>query len=418
MKAAKHETMRSHNVSVLFQCLREFGPLTRHDLQEKTGLSWGAVSSIVNAFLSHNLLTETPIKGNRTGRTPASLDINDKDNLLLGIDLHAQGISCAITDLRARTLFQSREPVRHDTRQGFLEQAMRMLQDAILGLGLDKRRYIGIGISVQGSVDAENGISLGSPHLPEWNNVPVCDLFQRRFGLPAVLVHDTNAMVLAEQWSGNAKNVRNLIFLRLDMGLGMSLVIDTKIYTGADGTAGEFGHMIINPDGPLCTCGNHGCMETYVSGRSILNKVRERIKAGCCDLNLTGAPFDRDLALVAEAARGGSAFERGLFESMGMYLGVGISNLIIMLNPEMVVIGGDLAKYGDLYMDSVHQVLSRNVWNASRINLALSSLNTDAATGAALILAQKLLGGQIAHPLAALFHPPDEAAEGAPQKTD
>ncbi len=414
MRAAKHETMRNQNVSVLFQCLRASGPLTRHELQEKTGLSWGAVSSIVGAFLSNGMLTETPVPGNRSGRTPASLDVNSQDNLLIGVDLNAQGISCVITDLRARTLFSNREPVAHATQRGFLNQAISMIEDAILEMGHDISHYIGIGVSVQGSVDTANGVSLNSPHLPEWNNVPVSDILKQRFALPVVLVHDTNAMVLAEQWSSNAKSMRNLVFIRLDMGLGMSMVIDNKIYVGADGTAGEFGHMVINPDGPLCTCGNYGCMEAYVSGRSLLQKVREGIKLGCCDLELTGTPFDHDLALVAGAARAGSVFERGLFSNMGMYLGAGISNLIMMLNPEMVVIGGDLAKYGDLYMDKVHQVLKRNIWNASRVNLIASSLDTNAAVGATLMLCAQVFSGQIAHPIASLFHSGGEnAAEDA-----
>lgn len=404
MRTAKHETMRSQNAAVLLQCLREFGPLTRHELQERTGLSWGAVSSIVNDFLSLGLLAEKPLQGSHTGRTPFSLDVNMQQNLLIGIDLHAQGISCVVTDMRARTLVSNRESVASDTRKGFLEQAMRMINQAIAQSGMDRSRFVGIGVSVQGAVDAANGISLHSPHLPEWNNVPVCEIMQKRFDLPAILVHDTNAIVLAEQWNGKARNVRNLIFIRLDMGLGMAMVVDNRIYTGADGTAGEFGHMVIHPDGRRCTCGNYGCMEAYASGRSILQKVREGVEAGQCDLRLTGAHLDRDLAQVAQAARDGSDFARGLFEDLGKYLGLGVSNLIFMLNPEMVVIGGDLAKYADLYMDRVLQVLEKNVWNDGRINLELSSLDTDAAAvGATLMLTRQVLSGQIVHPLGALF---------------
>ncbi len=406
MRTAKHETMRSQNASVLFQCLREFGPLTRHELQEKTGLSWGAVSSIVSDFLAMGLLTEKPMQLCHPGRTPFALDINQQSNLLIGMDLHAQGLSCVVTDMRARTIVSSRENIENFCRTGLLEPAARMIEEAILASGVEASKFIGIGVAVQGTVDTANGISLHSPHLPEWNDVPVCEFFQNRLHLPCVLVHDTNAMVLAEKWSGKARSARNLVFIRLDMGLGMSLVVDNSIYTGADGGAGEFGHMVVNPDGPKCTCGNYGCMEAYASGRTILQRAREGKKMGLCDLPLTLNEDNKDLQMIARAAREGSAFEKGLFETMGMYLGVGIANLIIMLNPEIVVIGGDLTAYSDLFLDNVRKVLFHNVWNGSRIQIELSSLGTDAAAvGATLMLAEQVLSDGIARQMGGLLRP-------------
>ncbi|MEA4897121.1 ROK family protein [Bacillota bacterium Meth-B3] len=403
MRTAKHETMRSLNASVLLNCVRKQAPLTRHELQHRTGLSWGAVSSIVSEFLALGILTEMPIQNTHAGRTPVALDINARDHLCVGLDIHAQGLHCVVTDMRARTLYTTREGVRLPSRQGVLDQAVSMAEEAIERVGVEKSRYIGAGLSVQGAVDAERGVSLHSPHLPDWRNVPLTELIGGRLGLPATLSHDTNAVMMAELWSGRASGARNLVFVRLDMGIGMAVVIDDRLYTGASGIAGELGHMVINPGGPRCTCGNYGCLEAYASGRSILQRVREGINTGCCALKLTGR-YDRDLDLVAEAADAGSAFERDLFETMGMYLGVGISNYVIMMNPEMVVIGGDLARHSRLYLDRVNAVLKRNVWTGGPIDVVISDLNPDAAAiGATLLLVQQALGGHIPHSLGDLF---------------
>lgn len=404
MHIVKHETMRHQNAAVLLQCVREHGPITRHEIQEHTGLSWGAISSIASEFLACGVLCQVPAEGQRPGRTPSALDIDSQNNLLIGIDLHSQGISCVVMDLRARRLCDLRDDQPAPTREAFLQQAFALVERAMEKSGFDRDRFLGIGVSVQGSVDTARGVSLHSPHLPDWREVPLGSLFEERFGLPVALSHDTNAMVLAEQWNGKARNVRNLVFIRLDKYLGMSLVIDNRLYTGTDGTAGEFGHMIINPDGPRCTCGNYGCVEAYASGRSLLERAREggRLESGAPGSNENS--YERDLARIARAARDGGEFERGLFDRLGYYLGVGISNLLIMLNPEIVVISGDMVHYADLFMERLNRVLRRNVWNDSRIHVELSELdNSAAAVGAALNVAQQLFEGRIEHPIGALI---------------
>ena len=413
MQVAKHEMMRSVNTATLLNCLFENnGPLTRQELQKRTGLSWGAVSNIVADLLALNLLIEAPVKSSHAGRRPSVVDVNPKENLCIGVDIHMQGIACVITDLRGDALVSLRRSIFGLSRAAVLDTVKKLIHEAIDSIEGEKESFIGIGVSIQGSIDRTSRVSMYSPHLPDWTNVPVCDILEREFQLPSVLFHDTIAMIVAER-RHSAHRARNMAFVKLDMGLGLSMVLNDQVYTGFDGNASEFGHIIIDPQGPLCTCGNHGCLEAYVSGRSILFNARDGVAEGRSQLKLTENDFENDIALVAQAAREGSAFEKELFDTMGGYFGIGISNLINFLNPELIVLGGELAKYSDLYLDKAMSVIRKNVWNTSCVQIELSSLGSNgAAIGAAMSLLRQAINGHIPHSIGSLFRTLHAPAEG------
>lgn len=403
MPGAKHETMRSANTALLLNALIDNGPMTRQALQKQCGLSWGAVSNIVSELILSGVLCETVLPTAHAGRKPSAVAISSENNLCIGVDVHMQGISCVITDLAGHELVSLRRSIDGASRQQILDRTVDAVREAMNTLGVPTCQYIGIGVSVQGSIDATGRISLYSPHLPDWNNVPLCDLLETEFNLPALLIHDTFAMILAER-RYKEHCAQNMAFIKLDMGLGMSMVLNGQLYTGSDGNASEFGHIIINPEGPLCTCGNHGCLEAYASGRSLLSHLYTGIQNGRCQLKLDGADFEHDLLLAAQAARDGSAFELQLFERMGQYLGIGISNLINFINPELVIIGGELCRCSDLYLESTMRVVQKNVWNSNRIQIALSMLGrSGAAVGAAVSVLHQVISGQISHPIGKLF---------------
>lgn len=403
MQVAKHETMRSVNTAMLLNCLLDNGPLTRQELQKKTGLSWGAVSNIVSELLTLQILCEAQLKSSHAGRKPCVVDINSKNNLCIGVDIHMQGIVCVITDLRGQALVSVRRGIEGASRPEVLERAADGIREAMQTLNVEKESIIGIGVSIQGSIDSTNRVSIYSPHLPDWSDVAVCDFLEERFGLPALLFHDAVAMIIAER-RHSAQNVRNMAFVKLDMGLGLAMVLNGQLYTGSDGNASEFGHIIIDPNGPLCTCGNRGCLEAHVSGRSILEQMRRGVQTGESSLELPGKDFESDLAIVAQAAREGSPFEKELFAAMGGYFGLGLSNLINFINPELVVLGGEMARYSDLYLEQAMKAIHKNVWNTSRIQLKLSTLDSNgAAVGAALALLRQAMNGHIPHAIGSLF---------------
>lgn len=399
MQTARHDTMHSVNTSVLFQCLREEGALTRLELQRKTGLSWGTVSNIVTELLEAHIVTETPVDSSQVGRRPVTVDFDCQHNLCIGLDIHMQGITCTITDLRGNKLWLMQEPIVVNTRQGVLSQAVRMVRTVLEVPQFNRNYIIGIGISIQGSVDTASGISLYSPHLPEWKNVPLCNIFAKVFQLPTVLIHDADAMLLAEQWYSK-HNTTSMAFIRLDMGVGMGLIVNNRFWDDRNGANCEFGHMIIKAEGRRCTCGNQGCLEAYASGRSILEQAEELVQAGKADFTIYGdTPLQR-FESIAQSAVDGSKQAVILFERLGFYLGIGLANLINTIHPELVVLGGVMKDYSALFLNRAIEVMHRNVWTRNGICVTLSELeDSGAAAGASIAVIKRVDAQCVTHPI-------------------
>lgn len=390
MYTVKHQMMRSINTTALLQVIYQHGAMSRQLLHQHTGLSWGAISNIVADLLAKGILVETPVEGKHSGRPPTEVDINSRKYLFGGIDINMQGLCCVITNVVGQTLISLHEADIGQTAQAVLDKCSVLLRRALEALKLQPQEISGIGISIQGSIDQSCRISLYSPHLPEWNHVHVCDYFEAQFGVPAMLFHDTNAMLLAERRKTNHR-VQHMAFIRLGMGFGMSLMINGQSYSGADGNASEYGHTIIQPDGLRCTCGNRGCLEAYVSGRSLLQQTKAGVEAGQSQIQLTQGDDIGNLARLAQAARAGNEFERSLFRKMGHYFGLAMVNLINALNPELIVVGGDLSHFSDLYLEEANAIIQERAWKQNRICMVQSSLDADgAAIGAAVSVVKYL----------------------------
>lgn len=407
MQTAKHDLMRNTNTLNVLECIMKRGPITKRDLQAETGLSWGSISNITNELLHKRVVTECKSTDSVIGRIPVKLDINGRENLIVGLDINIEGLTAVLIDLKCRVLNERRAGIARNEPAAILEQVKQLVNELIVDSHIGKPGLLGIGVAMQGAVDVTRGLSIFSPHFLNWNNVPIGSILEQEFDLPVYVEHDPNCMALAERWLGEAREVVSLLFLRLAMGIGMSIIINGEIYRGADGSAGEFGHTIINPGGPRCTCGNNGCLEAYASGSSILRKAVEGVTLGRAPVMsaLAGGKTDFDLDLVIAAARQDDAYAKGLFEEAGAYLGVGISNLINIFNPDLVIISGKMAQCGELYLNRTQQVASEKAWKSSRINLAFSKLeNNAAAIGAAAIYLQKIFKEDQRQILKAVFH--------------
>jgi len=390
--------MRNSNMLTILKCIKEYGPLTKRDIQNKTGLSWGAISNITNDLLKKRIIYEFKLSESLVGRTPSQLEINDKENLIIGIDINIEGLTAVLTDLKSRILKNIKVRIKNDSKEEIITQAKQLIYSIMQESGVQRYNILGIGVAMQGAVDIEKGISIFSPHFTDWTNVPVKGILEKEFGLPVYVEHDPNCMAMSEKWLGYAKDSKNFLFIRLSMGIGMSIIINGDIYRGADGSAGEFGHITMNPNGSRCYCGNYGCLESYASGRSILQKAEEGLKLGRTNVlkTLAGAVDEIDLATVATALRQGDDYLAGVFDDVGTYLGIGISNLINIFNPDLIVIGGELSKYSDLFMDRVRQLVNQKSWKGSRINIITSKFNDDsAALGASALIIQKFFNGDI-----------------------
>ena len=395
MQTAKHQVMRSMNTTALLQTIHQYGAMSRQLLHERTGLSWGAISNIVSDLLSEGILIELPVEGKHSGRPSADIAINARKYLFGGIDINMQGLSVVITNMVGKALITLYELNIGNTPQEVLEKCADLLNGCLQKMSLSAADLSGIGVSIQGSIDSSRRVSLYSPHLPYWDNVQVCDFFEKRFGISTLLFHDTYAMLQAERMEGR-HNAQNMAFIRLSMGFGMALFLNGQSYMDMGGNASEYGHTIIKPNGLRCTCGNCGCLEAYVSGRSLLYQAQEGVARGTYNVELKDGDNWGNITRLAQAARDGHSYERSLFKQMGHYFGIGLVNLTNTLNPEMIIVGGNLAQFSDLYIDEAINVLKMRAWKQNHPRVVLSNLNMDgAAIGAAISTVKFLPDGSL-----------------------
>jgi glucokinase len=219
---------------------------------------------------------------------------------------------------------------------------------------------VGVGVGAPGPLNPDSGIVFDAPNLSGWRDVPLKQSLEARLSLPVFVEHDATAAALGEWWRGAGRGVSDLIYLTVGTGIGGGIIINDQLVHGVTGTAGEVGHMTIDVDGPPCPCGRStGCLEALASGRAIARMAREAIAAEVRTAVLAiagGDPGAVEAAHVVEAARQGDRVAREIFSRAATYLGVGVANLLNLLNPARVIIGGGVSKAGDLLFDPVRRI--------------------------------------------------------------
>ncbi|MEP7213319.1 MAG: ROK family transcriptional regulator [Acidobacteriota bacterium] len=325
--------VRDINQSMFLHLIRKRQPVSRADIAKLTGLRAGTVSAIVNRLIKNTLVyegTEGPSSG---GRRPKNLYINAESSYVLAIDIGVLDTVFAVSDFNGRILQQ-----KSLMTEGEPEAFLHGLADEIQSL-IKKRyphaRFGAVGVSVPGLIDRETGMIEVSPNL-EWQNVPLRKILEERLGLPVYVENDANSAAFSELWYGPVQDtaVGTLVFILVVEGLGTGLIIDGELHVGSKLGLGGFGHMSIDPNGELCSCGRRGCWETFASERATVERFhRVTAKQGLPLVNITD--------LIALANKGDEMAIQSLTIT-AEYLGEGISNLVHGIYPETVVVGGKI----------------------------------------------------------------------------
>ena len=259
----------------------------------------------------------------------------------------------------------------------------------------------GIGIAAAGILDIDRGIVTTSPNLPHWHNVPLRDIFADRLGVVTYLINDSNAAALGEHRFGAGIGFDNIIYLTVSTGIGGGIIIDGELYSGADGCAGELGHMTIEADGPQCHCGNFGCLEAMASGWAVAKEAMMRINRGerSSIIELVNGRLENITAeTVAIAARRGDQLAADIVAEAAKYLGIGLANLVNIFNPELIVIGGGLSKMGDMLLKPARKVLKERAFRlpSRTVHIVRARLGSNAGIigAAAYVFDQKSEGSK------------------------
>ena len=271
--------------------------------------------------------------------------------------------------------------------------------DHLLDLSnIEPSRLDSISIAAAGAINSEKGLVTSSPNLPGWDNVPLRDTVSRKYKVNTLLINDANAAALGEHHFGAGKGINNLILLTLGTGIGGGIIIDGKLYSGSQGSAGEIGHMTIDVNGPRCNCGNTGCLEVLASGTAVAKEAVRRIRQGEGS-SLTGIVEGKIENITAEtvsiAAQGGDSLASEVITQAATHLGTGLVNLVNIFNPEMIIVGGGMAKMGDLLLNPARRVVQERAFRlpARAVRIVPARLGDHAGVlGAAIFARQQKQG--------------------------
>lgn len=280
---------------------------------------------------------------------------------IIGIDIGGTKTSVSIGTARGKIL--SRRVFPTEKVEPTLAEVKGCIRSYLKKYAKGLKKVKGIGISCAGPMDPEKGLLINPPNMPTWRNVPLKRIFVRSFRLPVAVDNDANCAALAEKTFGAGRDAQDLFYYTVSTGIGGGLVIEGKVHRGVSFDAGEIGHSVILPQGPRCNCGKRGCLEALASGTAIARVAREKVKKSSLILKLAGGKKkDINAVFVAQAAAKGDKLARAIYAQAAFYLGLSVTNVIQIVNPEMIVIGGGVSFAGPILFQPLIKTVRAHAW--------------------------------------------------------
>jgi predicted NBD/HSP70 family sugar kinase len=334
---SSRDVRRASRFEVLHQ-IYALGSASRSLLAGASGLSPATVATIVSELLNWGVLSEVSIEDSGGGRPRARLAVNPARGFVVGVDVAETYVQIDVFDLALQVHASDQQPLdaEHNRPDDVLDRIEQGVAAMLAEAGVPQSDVVGVGVSMPGQVDRVGGVSVFAPNF-SWQQVPFIRLLSERLSLPLYLDNPLKASTMAELWFGAGRKVDDLAVLTIGTGVGAGFAVGGALVRGTGNAAGEWGHSAIVIDGRLCQCGNRGCLEAYVGARGIMQQLREYVP---------GSRLLRDddqaatIAALAEGLAAGDETAGAVLRQTTRYLGVGIGNLINMLNPAVVVVGG------------------------------------------------------------------------------
>ncbi len=361
--------VKSHNMRAILLALLHHQHVSRVDLAKLTGLSTTTITNLIAELLEQGVVVEEgPELLERrpgAGRPRLALRLVPEARYAIGIHIGVGKIRVAITNLRARILghYAFDHPL-DKSAEAVLSEAAALVKRALAEGEIPCQDVIGVGVGASGLVNPDSGLNLMAPNLG-WRNVPIQAWLTEELGLPVCVENNVRAMALGEALFGPAQNVRVLAFVYARIGVGAGFVVDGQLFRGSGAGAGEIGHTMIIPDnGELCRCGNTGCLETLVSEPAIM-RLAGRLVDQEPDGLLARQLQQTDTATLEQvfaAARAGDKPTRTMLEERARYMGIALANLVNVLNPELILLGGVFAQGQDLLLPTVEATMRQRAF--------------------------------------------------------
>ncbi len=363
------QMMKSVNKSLILNKIRTNQPISRAQIAKETKLTPPTVSNIVKELLEQEIVKESELGISKGGRKPTMLQINSNRFYVIGVDVGPNTIDCLITDLSGEILERSSSKLNGElTNEQFLTKLKDIIHHIIHSIS-EQEKIIGIGIAMHGVVDVENGISLFAPNL-KLSNIPIKEELEKEFGLVVNVENDARAMALGESWFGQYGNLLSMLVVNIGSGVGAGVIVNGKLYHGANDLAGEVGHMTIDINGEICDCGNKGCLQTFATGSAIVKKANQ----------VSHEPIQSGEE-VYELAKSGKQDYISILEETGRVIGIGLTNLIHIINPELIVLGGGVTKSEKFLLNPIkEEIQNRGLTKSATETKVVISTHGDDAT--------------------------------------
>jgi predicted NBD/HSP70 family sugar kinase len=369
------------------------GAVSSAELARNLPLSTPKINSLLQELIAEGLLKELGPGDSSGGRRPAIFGLVEDGFYVVGITINIYRTIISVFSANNREIsgpHYASVPMQRNV--AMFELINTKLQEILESLGIPSRKIIAIGIEMPGLVNQEHGMN--KTYFPEVENLDhkIADIF----GFPVYFDNDARIRTFAEQQFGLARERQNVLMVHADWGIGLGIIINRQLYTGKSGFSGEFGHIPMIENGELCHCGKRGCLEAIASVAAIARNARRGIEAGNASLlyNLVKGDLEKiDAGLVIQAARSGDQFSISLLTEVGQWLGKGITFLIQVFNPELIIVGGKLAEAGQFLKAPLNQALFTysNPDISTDTEVAFSALGVKAGTiGAAAFAIDKL----------------------------
>lgn len=371
MQRGTFQLMKSVNKSIILNKIRTSEPISRAQIAKDTKLTPPTVSSIVKELIEQELVRESDLGESKGGRKPTMLHINNNAFYVVGVDAGPETVECILADLSGKIVERVSSKLNIPITNG---QFISILKENIHKILHTSKPYhdkiLGIGVAMHGVVDIETGTSLVAPNL-DLRNIPIKQKLEEEFNLVVNVENDARAMALGESWFGGHGDADSMVAVNIGRGVGSGVVINGKLYHGAQDIAGEIGHMTIDINGEICECGSRGCLQTFASGVAIAERTRKKLEEK--SETITGEE-------VYKLAESGNTAYIEILEETGMIIGIGLTNLIHLINPRKIVLGGGVMKSKKFILPKIKQTIEQRVLSpaAKETEVTVTKLGEDA----------------------------------------
>ena len=377
MKRGTFQLMKSVNKSIVLNKIRTSEPISRAQIAKETKLTPPTVSSIVRELIEQELVVESELGKSQGGRKPTMLLINKNGYYVIGVDAGPRTIKCVLSNLsgqiKERAVVSIEPRLTNETFLTLLKDSVKKILQKVR----NPEKVLGIGVAMHGVVDFETGTSLVAPILP-LKNIPIKEELERALNFEVKVENDARAMALGESWFGQHGQISSMVAVNIGSGVGAGVVVDGKLYHGATDLAGEVGHMTIDMNGEVCECGNRGCLEAYASAPSIVKRANRKM------------PNKEIMSSeeIYQLAVNGDQDCIDILEETGKILGIGLTNLIHIINPELIILGGGVSNAEKFILPAIQKTIEEKglTPRAKDTEVLISKLGDDATALGAVAL--------------------------------